>query len=528
MRDGTWRGPLGRLAGALGAADRPGSGLLDTGRGAALVLGAYVLAAFALRLILFPAGSQDDSEQLLFTQTLAGGYNPAQPPLYTWLIYAVQHVLGVSLAAVLVVKYAALGLLYLSLYRAARLVLEDARLAAYAATAPVAMYYVAWDALLNYSNSVLMAAFCAATFWAVLALDRRASLAAYVGLGVALGGGFLAKYGFGVFTGALLAAALADPLLRARLLDRRIVITLLLALVILLPHLLWIASGARDVAAALEGRLTSGAGVSYWGTVGEGLLKLANGIVSFPFPLYLLLPALFPRACRRLEWPEPDARRHKLLFERFALAGLAIMVIGVIGFGVSQLRTHYFFIFLPLPIYFFLRVRQARRARPDGATAGMAWYPRVAAAMAVLAFGGLAVKFAAEPQWCRRCYFHVPYATLAQQLRAVGFGRGTVIESFHRIQFAGNFRPYFPDSRILSTKYPYYRPAALRAGPCLLLWDPAYSEGIPEGLRNFAAEAAGIAPDTPYQVGAIEAPLVNGAGSTARLRYALVTGGACR
>lgn len=528
MGDGVWRKPLGRMADAPGATRGQSVWSLDTARGVAMALGAYVLIAFALRLILFPAGSQDDSEQLLFAQTLAGGYNPAQPPLYTWLVYGAQHIFGVSLAAVLVVKYAAIGLLYFSLYRAARLVLDDTRLAVYAALAPLAMYYVAWDALLNYSNTVLMAAMCAATFWAVLALDRRGTVGTYVGLGVATGVGFLSKYGFGVFAGALLMAALADPVLRRRFFDRRIVISLVLALVILSPHLFWIAEGTRDVAAALQGRLISTTHTGYWAAVGHGLLKLCNGIVSFPFPLYLVLPALFPGACRRLDWPEPDALRHKRLFELFALAGLVIMVIGVVGFGVAELRAHYLFIFLPLPIYFFLRARQARRARDGAGALGMAWYPRMAAGMVALAFIGLGVKFAAEPQWCKRCYFHMPYAALAQQMRAAGFAHGTLISYFHRIQLAGNFRPYFPDSRILSTKYPYYRPPRLRAGPCMLLWDPTYSETMPEGLRTFAAEAAGIAPSAPYQVGAIEAPLLSGAGSTARLRYALVTGGACR
>ena len=528
MGDGVWRKPLDRLAGAPGAARGQGAWTLDTGRGVAAALGVYVLVAFALRLILFPAGSQDDSEQLLLSQTLAGGYNPAQPPLYTWLVYGAQHIFGISLAAVLVVKYTALGLLYFCLYRAARLVLDETRLAAYAALAPLAMYYVAWDALLNYSNTVLMAALCAATFWAVLALDRRPTIGAYLGLGAAVGVGFLSKYGFGVFAGALFATALADPVLRRRLADRRLLISAVVALVIMSPHLLWIAEGTRDVVAALQGRLTSAVPQSYWQTVGHGLLKLLNGIVSFPFPVYLLLPALFPGACRRIDWTEPTALRHKRLFEHFAAAGLAIMVIGVVGFGVSQLRPHYLFIFLPLPIWFFLRVREARRARDGAGSRGMIWYPRAAAVLALLAFGGLGIKFAAEPQWCKRCYFHMPYAALAQQMRAAGFARGTLIENFDRIQYAGNFRPYFPDSRILSTKYPYYRPTAGRSGPCLLIWDPAYSEAMPDGLKKFAAEAAGIAPGTPYQVGAVEAPLVSGAGSIARLRYALVTGGACR
>ncbi|HVO13622.1 MAG TPA: glycosyltransferase family 39 protein [Alphaproteobacteria bacterium] len=527
MRNGSWS-PFGR-ASAPPATPAGGRGLtLDSAQGVAAALGAYVLVAFALRTILFHAASQDDSEQLLFAQTLAGGYNPAQPPLYTWLVWGAQHVFGVSLAAVLVVKYAALGLLYFCLYRAARLVLADTRLAAYAALAPVAMYYVGWDALLNYSNTVLMAAMCAATFWAALALDRRASIANYIGLGVTLGIGFLAKYGFGVFAGALLAAALADPVLRRRLADRRIVISLVVALVILAPHLVWVAEGARTVAAALEHRLVGQAPMPYWRAVGTGLLKLINGIVTFPFPLYLILPALFPAACRRLDWPEPDALRHKRLFERFALAGIVIMVIGVVGFGVSQLRSHYLFVFLPLPIYFFLRVRRARDARPEAGARGMRWYPRAAAVMVAIAFVGLGVKFAAEPLWCKRCYFHMPYAALAQQIRGAGFAHGTLIEFFQRIQLAGNLRPYFPDSRILSTKYPYYRPPAAPAGPCLLLWDPEYSEAMPDGLRQFALSAAGLAPDAPYQIGAVEAPLVNGAGSVARLRYALVTGGACR
>jgi 4-amino-4-deoxy-L-arabinose transferase-like glycosyltransferase len=526
MRNGALT-PDGRAAMAT-TAGRRRLPTLDNGMGVAAVLTAYVLVAFALRLILFKAGSQDDSEQLLFAQTLAGGYNPAQPPLYTWVVWGAQQILGVSLAAVLVVKYAAIGLLYFSLYRAARLVLDETRLAAYAALAPVAMYYVGWDALLNYSNTVLMAAMCAATFWAVLALDRRASLANYAGLGVTLGVGFLAKYGFGVFAGALLAAALADPVLRRRLADRRIAVSLAVALALLSPHIAWVAEGARAVAAALEHRLVGQTPLPYWRAVANGLLKLVNGIFTFPFPLYLILPALFPAACRRLDWPEPDALRHKRLFERFALAGLAIMAIGVVGFGVSQLRSHYLFVFLPMPIYFFLRVRRARAAQGDAESRGMRWYPRAAAAMVAIAFAGLAVKFAAEPLWCKRCYFHMPYPALAQQMRAAGFARGTLIAYFQRIQLAGNLRPYFADSRVLSTKYPYYRPPAAAAGPCLLLWDPEYSEAMPDGLRAFAAEAAGLAPNTPYQIGSVEAPLVNGAGSVARLRYALVTGGACR
>jgi hypothetical protein len=55
-------------------------------------------AAFliASRLLLSPAISWDHSEQLVWSQQLAWGYGP-QPPLYTWLQWAVGQVLGPTL-----------------------------------------------------------------------------------------------------------------------------------------------------------------------------------------------------------------------------------------------------------------------------------------------------------------------------------------------------------------------------------------------------------------------------------------------
>jgi len=54
---------------------------------------AISLAHVAMRLLASPALKWDEAEQILWTQELALGYGP-QPPLYTWLQWAMNQVFG--------------------------------------------------------------------------------------------------------------------------------------------------------------------------------------------------------------------------------------------------------------------------------------------------------------------------------------------------------------------------------------------------------------------------------------------------
>ena len=59
---------------------------------------AISLAHVAMRLLASPALKWDEAEQILWTQELALGYGP-QPPLYTWLQWAMNQVFGPSVLA---------------------------------------------------------------------------------------------------------------------------------------------------------------------------------------------------------------------------------------------------------------------------------------------------------------------------------------------------------------------------------------------------------------------------------------------
>ncbi|MGE0737111.1 MAG: glycosyltransferase family 39 protein [Alphaproteobacteria bacterium] len=511
--------------------------LFESPRAMWALIVAYAVVVFALRWTLFPAASQDDAEQIVFAQTLAAGYNPGQPPLVTWLIHFVERAFGAPLFAVLAVKYAFILAIYVFLYLAARSVLHDRLLAGLAALSPVALLYVGWDALVNYSNTIALAVACAASFFAFARVVRSGSVWAYVGLGVAAAFGVLAKYGYGVFIGALLLAAMFEPAMRKRMLNVRVLIAVAVCLLILAPHIIWLIEGGDMISRAFAERLSAEKAPGYLSGAARGLVKLANAVVTFLFPLVLIMPALFwpallPRKRQPDVAPAPAAPRwDRFLLLMFA-AMIAILAAGVLLLGVSNVRTHYMFILLLAPLFVFLRIEAVGVA---------AWrlrvYGWVLIGACLVSTGGLVVRHLWEPLWERKPYLHMPYAALAQQLRAAGFSYGTIVADYdvkdesriYRIYIDGNLRAQFPSSRVVSVKYPWYQPPPLaipndgKAFPCILIWDTRNGAALSARLAEFAARHCTLPASLAGQVRYVEAPLLNAPKQTMKLGYVIVS-----
>ena len=230
------------------ALDRIGRALA-TPRGFIAFLGAYILLQFDLRGYLLPCASGDDMVQLDLSTSLEWAYGTRNPPLYTWLVIAARQVFGATLQAVTLVKFAAMFLMSLFLYLAARRVLGDGPLALLAALSPLAVKLVAWDSVTNYSHTVLATAMYAATFYALLRIDADGRPVSYALFGIFLGLGLLSKYTFALFALALLAAALTDRDLRGRLLNPKASISAVIALAIVTPYLLTMLDSADSMTA---------------------------------------------------------------------------------------------------------------------------------------------------------------------------------------------------------------------------------------------------------------------------------------
>ena len=98
-----------------------------------VLLAAYAIGHAALRVWISPVLNIDDAREAIFSQTLAWGYEPRQPPLYTWLVWATVRLRGVSVASLTAAQVRAARRRLRVHLRVARLTLREPRLAPLAA-----------------------------------------------------------------------------------------------------------------------------------------------------------------------------------------------------------------------------------------------------------------------------------------------------------------------------------------------------------------------------------------------------------
>lgn len=489
-------------------------------RGGFLVTVFIYLAMLAvLRGTLFPGLAEDDSEQLFYAQSWALGYKGSQPPLYTWLVKLAEQALGVGVGALFVVKFGVIFAFYAFCLAAARRLINDPLMAGLAALSPVALYYVGWDGVVNYSNTNLLAAAQAATLLALLRLNDGNKVVDYVWLGLAVAAGLLAKYNFVLFALPLLAAGLAHPGLRARLLSPRLLVSALVAAAVVAPHAYWALTDAealQAVAASTE-RPWKEAESWFLGAL-FGLGNLAAGGVAFLMPMILILLLFFPRAFGRLAGRASATTR---FFAVYFGAYAVLVSCTVLAIGATDVQNHWLLGLLPVPLYVFARLEAAGGPPPSS---GAKWYPAVLSALALLVAGALVVRAMTAPTYCRKCNFFMPWHALSEQLRGAGFERGTIVAFDYPNQIAGNLRRYFPEARVMSQRLnPRSVPPAKAPGGCLVIWNQAIE---PEGnarrrVLQYANRMLGTAfkRDRPFAF--VESPIEGSGGRTVRLGYVL-------
>jgi 4-amino-4-deoxy-L-arabinose transferase-like glycosyltransferase len=431
-----------------------------------------------------------------------------------------------------------LALTCFCLYQIAKRILQNTGLAALAALSPMAIYYFAWDALFHYSHSVMLALSISLTFLVFLRIEERRHTVDYMFLGVILGMGFLSKYSYGLFLLALIAAALMDRDLRRCVLDWRFALSAVIAVTIATPHFVWLAEHSNWFSAQATGRFTGAPQPGFETPMLSGLYNVAKAVVSFPLPLLAFLIIFFPRAWwkdgNRIETARPATR----LLERGFLIILAATFLGVIAFNASHVRTHYMFLLVLFPVYCFARINAAGpHPRALGMLAGVLIF------LAVLIPVAVGVKFAVDPLRGSKARYNMPYAAFADQLKTAGFTKGTILGDWLTYPVAGNLRPYFPDSRVISllswdllamarnSDIPLIPPREVQGnGQCLLVWTPQHDGGRRKMILRFAKALVGakIPADTPATE--IKAEMPPNSGRTARLAYILVPNGSghCR
>ena len=412
----------------------------------------WMLAHVASRVAVSPALELDEAEQALWSQTLAWGYG-SQPPLYTWLQAGWFALLGPSVLALSSLKFMLLGLTLVLVWRTA-LPLMPERAALWAAASLLLIPAMGWESLRDLTHSVLLTCLVAATWWALLRQLRQPRPAGFALLGLLLGLGMLSKYSFALFAAVLGGALLSLPAGRALLRERGAWWLPVLALLVVLPHGLWLLEHWQAASAPTMGKLQS---VGDQHPVVRGVLSLAKAVLA-----NLLLFALLALVTFRSGWwrstpppavaepsPGPGLSDSVLpLFGRYVLLlALALAALVVVG-GVTHIKGRWLYPLLcTVPLMAF-----AWRPGLAGHRGGRL-FGGMLLGMAVLVWLALSLRVWANGQRGAPDELNEPVAALAGALRAAGYDGRSPIGAGDAV-LAGQLRLQFVQAPVSVCKVP--------------------------------------------------------------------------
>ena len=234
----------------------------------------FALAHIVVRVAASPALKWDEAEQMLWTQQLSMGYG-SQPPLYTWLQWLVNQVVGPSVLSLSVLKHSLLALTYAFMYLAAREVLDE-RGAFWASASMLLMPPLGWYSVRDQTHTVLVTAMVCAAWWLLLRIVRKPRALDFALLGLVCGLGMLAKYSFAMVAVAMLLAALSVRTTRIALLSHGWWWAPIVGLLVVLPHAVWLFSHLGEATAETIDKMNIQPEVGW----GQGFLSLVEGVAG--------------------------------------------------------------------------------------------------------------------------------------------------------------------------------------------------------------------------------------------------------
>lgn len=469
-----------------------------------LLLAAYFLVNFLVRMALPGSLERDEAQQILLSQWLSAGYD-TQPPFYNWLQYALIQVTGPSVFAISLLKNLMLFSAYAAYGLAARTVLKDRDLAIIATLSLLTIPQIAFEAQRDLTHTVAVVFAAALFLYGFLRTLAGPSAASYLVTGVAIGIGMIAKYNFALLPAAALLAILFDREWRQRLFDWRLLLTAAAGLMIVLPHALWLfdhlglaSEGTMDKLAHGDTGLTS--------QIAEGLLSLVTAILGFSAVTVVVFAIVF----RGGLWTAlSQGNRWTALIELMMAIFLTALVLLILFAGAAHIKDRWLTpLLLVLPLYLCLKIEAARGADPLQLKR---FVPIVLAVMiavpAILFFRVAAASLSGDYQ-----KLNVPYDAFARQIAAEGVAPAVILTDDTHL--AGNLRLHFPGVPVVSEDYAGFAPDIgwTAQAPVMVVWrneDGSPAEAPQELLARAARFGTGqpaAAPDLhrlelPYHYG---------------------------
>jgi 4-amino-4-deoxy-L-arabinose transferase-like glycosyltransferase len=438
---------------------------LSTPMGVAVFWLGFGLAFILLQQHFSPGLQPDDAEVAeVLQRRLSLAYEVRNAPLYDWLLWGVQRLLGEGTLSHRALRYGLMGAFGLLTYAAMREAKADQKLAAAASLSLLLFSWFGWDFHYRVTHTLPMLAAGMLSWMLALRLRERPGALYALGLGLAFGLGEISKWSFGIFAFGLIGALLCDERGRRALMHPRALLIVLGAMVPIIPVVLGIAALNGDLAAMTEHNLIAeGSAHALRAVQGLGLLLIHSLLFQLP---WLVFVAAATGRTRKAGAAHGDAALMRLAFLTTGIAaGLAAL--GVVAFGVTHINARYLFpVFMVLPLGVFLWT--ARRVDVERFSR-LLMITSLAAALTVFAVRTASYVLPIDktgPEYSAL----IPYDGLAEQLAAKGLGKARFVSNSFRD--AANLLAFLPDAEAASVNtqrlVPAFGDASLR--DCVVIW----------------------------------------------------------
>lgn len=430
---------------------------------ALLAMAAYCMVHFVVRLVVSPTLVWDDAEQVLWAQRVSLCYGPANPPLYTWMVWGISQLTGPGALGTALVRYIVLFGMYAALVLVCGIVFEQKRQLVYAMGGYLLIYEFAVNAHQLLTHSTLASAAIAWTLLGLLLVERRRTGWAYGVLGTAIAVGILSKPNYLVFLAGLLGAAFVVPVYRKALMDRRTLAASAVIFVLCLPY--WASATASHVRVQkVAESLANPDGLRNPDDRALAIPRTLQAAVSYPLPFWVVILAAFPHLYTRRHLFQPR-EPYRLMLGIQLLVSVVLMAIAATVLLADGVRVRWMSpALLLLPIYLVGGLhREHRRPRAERAYIFAVLLLSVMVVVVRLADDRL------EPRWSTTCRKTVPVYLLDDPVREMGFADAEIVG--RSIHLAGNLAALFPDATVYTVQFghgPTVYP--LSRHRCLYVW----------------------------------------------------------
>ncbi|SOC39981.1 dolichyl-phosphate-mannose-protein mannosyltransferase [Rhizobium subbaraonis] len=427
-----------------------------------MLLAAYFVVNFLVRMALPDSLERDEAQQILLSQWLAAGYD-TQPPFYNWLQYALIQITGPSVFAISLLKNGMLFAAYLAYGLAARTVLKDRDLAIIATLSLLTIPQIAFEAQRDLTHTVAVVFAAALFLYGFFRTLAAPTALSYLVTGIAIGIGMIAKYNFVLLPAAGLLAILFDGEWRQRVFDWRLLLTVAAALAIVAPHALWLFDHLALASGGTMEKLSDGS-TTISSQILEGLLSLVTAILGFS----AVTVVVFAIVLRGNLWRALSAgNRWTALIEAMMAIFLLALLLLILFAGAAHIKDRWLTpLLLVLPLYLCLKIEAAGL----GNALQLKRFAPIAAAIMIAVPAILFGRVASAGLTGDYQKLNVPYDAFARNIADEGIRPAAILTDDTHL--AGNLRLHFPGIPVVSEDYAGFAPdvAWSATSPVLVVW----------------------------------------------------------